>query len=179
MKLKKVCMIFILILIFLLLYLLHSNFFIWFNIAGIMPNLFVILVLFVGLFLGRKEGIFLGVFFGIFLDLLIGRRIGICALMFGLVGFFGGYLDKNFSKESRITLMVMVMGVTAFYEIGTYILNAFFLSTLVEIWTFIRILAIEVIFNIFLTIILYPLIQKMGFYMEKIFKGNKILTRYY
>ena len=42
------------IFVFLISYLLQANFFNWFNIAGITPNLFVILVLFLGLFGGKR-----------------------------------------------------------------------------------------------------------------------------
>ena len=45
------------IFVFLISYLLQANFFNWFNIAGITPNLFVILVLFLGLFGGKRLGI--------------------------------------------------------------------------------------------------------------------------
>lgn len=41
---------------FILLYLLQANFFNWFTIAGIKPNLFIILILFIGLFAGKHVG---------------------------------------------------------------------------------------------------------------------------
>lgn len=51
---KKTITIISIILVFFLIYFLQANFFTWFNIAGIMPNLYVILVLFIGLFIKRK-----------------------------------------------------------------------------------------------------------------------------
>ena len=51
---KKTITIICLILSFFVIYFLQANFFTWFNIAGIMPNLYVILVLFIGLFMKRK-----------------------------------------------------------------------------------------------------------------------------
>ena len=44
---------------------------------------------------------------------------------------------------------------------------------------FIITLLIEVIYNTILTIILYPLIQKIGYAIEDVFKGQTILTRYF
>lgn len=167
------------ILIFLIIYLLQVNFFSWFKIAGVMPNLFVILVLFIGLFAGRIMGVTYGLFFGILLDLFIGKKIGITAIGLGCIGIIGGIFDKNFSKDSRITIMIMVVGSTIIYEIGMYALSYFMLGTNIEIFSFIKILFAEVIFNTILTIILYPLIQNSGYYVENEFKGNKILTRYF
>ena len=73
--LKKAIINIVLILVAFLIYFLQSNFFTWFNIAGIMPNLFVILIVFVGLFAGKKLGLILGLIFGTCLDFFIGRNI--------------------------------------------------------------------------------------------------------
>ena len=45
----------------LIIYYMQSNFFQWFNIAGIMPNLFVIYILFIGLFYSRTAGMTYGI----------------------------------------------------------------------------------------------------------------------
>lgn len=51
---KKTLTIIVLCIVFILIYFLQLNFFNWFTIAGVKPNLFVILVLFIGLYTGRK-----------------------------------------------------------------------------------------------------------------------------
>ena len=144
-----------------------------------MPSLFVIYVLFIGLFASRTLGTIYGVGTGIFLDLLLGQQVGINAVTLGLVGFLAGVFDKNFSKDSRMTIMLMVFGSTLLFESLNYLLNYMFLGINVEIINFIIILAIEIIYNLILTIILYPLIQKSGYYIENEYKGNTILTRYF
>ena len=45
--------------------------------------------------------------------------------------------------------------------------------------SFIKILAIETLFNVILVIILYPLLQKVGYIVEGIFKNKNVLTRYF
>lgn len=144
-----------------------------------MPNLFVIFVLFIGLFSSATMGTIYGMSIGIVLDFLLGSRIGIYAVALGIIGFLAGVFDKNFSKDSRMTIMFMVLGSTIIFEVLNYLLNYIFLSTNIEIISFIIILAVEVIYNLILTIILYPLLQKAGYYIEDEYKGNKILTRYF
>lgn len=178
-NLKKFLSIICLILTFFVTYFLQANFFTWFTISGVMPNLFVVLVLFIGLFIGKKLGLVFGLLFGIYLDLLLGKAVGISGVMLGLIGLIGEYLDKNFSKDSRITIMLIVGALTAFYEIVSYFLSYVVFSTQIEIMSFIRILVIEIIYNIILTVIFYPLIQKFGYYVENEYKGNTILTRYF
>lgn len=176
---KKTIINIILILTAFIIYFLQSNFFSWFTIAGIMPNIFVILVLFIGLFASRTMGTAYGVAIGLFLDFTIGNKVGIYSVSLGIIGFLAGVFDKNFSKDSRMTIMVMVLGSTAVFEILNYILIYVFLEINIEIFNFIKILIVETIYNIILTIIIYPLIQGFGYYIENEYKSNKILTRYF
>lgn len=144
-----------------------------------MPNIFVIFVLFIGLFYSRTAGSVYGIVFGILLDFFIGRKIGISGIMLGAVGLIGGVFDKNFSKENRFTIMVMVAVCTAIYEISLYIAGGIIYHYTFEILNFTKILAIECIYNLLITIILYPLIQNLGYKIEEVYKGDKILTRYF
>lgn len=176
---KKVLIHIELIIIIFVIYFLQSNFFNWFTILGIMPNLFVVFVLFVGLFASKMMGTVYGMIIGLILDVLFRQRIGISFIALGLVGFLATVFDKNFSKDSRMTIMLMVAGLTLLYESIIYFANYFVLGTTLEIIPFLKILTIEIIFNLLLTIIIYPLLQKYGYYLENEFKGNKILTRYF
>ena len=176
---KKFLSILLIIVSFLIIYFIQSNFFTWFTIANVKPNLFVIFILCIGLFAGKKLGLIFGIIFGFFIDVVIGRQIGISGIMLGLIGLLGEYLDKNFSKESRITIMLMIAASTAIYEIGGYIFNMIALDINVEILQFVRIIIIEVIYNLLITIVIYPLIQKVGHALEEVFKTKNILTRYF
>lgn len=177
---KRFGIILSLVLIFLVIYFLQSNFFNWFTIYGVKPNLFIILVLIIGLFMGKKYGLLYGVGLGIIIDALIGRNIGVSSVMLGIVGLMGGYIDENFSKDSRITVMTMVAVTTIFFELGQYVIQSFILSyELVEMNIFAKTLIIETLYNIILTVILYPLIKKGGYYIEGKFKENNILTKYF
>jgi len=176
---KNTIIVMVTMVLFLILYFLQANFFSWFTIAGIQPNLFVILILFLGLFAGKRLGVPMGIFLGICLDFFINKKIGISAIMLGVIGGVAGIFDKNFSKDSRMTIILMTIGATAIYEIGCYILNYFIIETTIEIIPFIKILLVEILYNIFITIIFYPLLQKAGYYIEDAFKGNQILTRYF
>ena len=176
---KKLVINLFLILTIFIIYFLQSNFFNWFNIAGVMPNVFIIFVLFIGLFTNKTVGTIYGVVIGLILDFLFSQKIGIQAATLGLVGFLAAIFDKNFSKDSRMTIMLMVLGSTVIVEVLNYLLAYMFLGINVEIFYFIRTLIIEVIYNIILTIIIYPLIQKFGYDIENEYKGNKILTRYF
>ena len=103
---KKVIINIILIILAFVVYLLQANFFSWFTIAGIKPNLFVIFILFIGLFGNKIMGIIYGAASGIILDLLICPKVGINMTCLALIGVISMIFNKNFSKDSRMTIML-------------------------------------------------------------------------
>ena len=66
---------------FIIIYLLQANIFPSLKIAGVMPNLFVILILWIGLFASTFEAVIFGIIMGLILDLIYGRVIGITAII--------------------------------------------------------------------------------------------------
>lgn len=83
-------------------------------------------------------------------------------MLLGTIGFLGGYFDKNFSKESRITIMLMVMGATVIFEVGSFCLYAMIFSYSIDLVGVVTKLLIEILYNVILTIIFYPFMQKAG-----------------
>lgn len=75
--------------------------------------------------------------------------------------------------------MLMTAGATIVCEIISYLfqITAFKLS--IELLTFMKIISIETLYNIMLIIIIYPLIEKAGDILERVFTDKSILTRYY
>lgn len=136
-------------------------------------NLFIIFFVAIGLFGDKNKGFILGVICGIFLDILIGKNIGTIAIMLGIIGYFGGVLNNNFTKESRITQIIIVFFSTIIYEIGIYFFNMIFLGYPLEMSSFTRTTIIEAIYNGLLTIILYSLILKLGKKWEESLFKNK------
>ena len=176
---KKLIINISLIIVFIIIYLLQTTFFTSFTIAEIKPNLFIILMLYIGLYMGRSYGIIYGIIYGIFIDIWIGRNIGITSICLAFIGFLGGVFDKNFSKDSRITILLMGTICTVLYEVALYILRNIIIGIDAEVVEFLRILLIEVIYNILLLIILYPIMKFTGYEIENEIKGDKILTRYF
>ena len=72
---KKTITIICIFLVFILIYFIQTNFFSWFTIAGVKPNLFIIFALFLGLFMGQTYGAIIGSILGIILDLFIGKIV--------------------------------------------------------------------------------------------------------
>ena len=98
---KKILIHISLIITFIAIYLLQTIFFSHFTIAGIMPNIFVILMLYIGLYMGRTMGVIYGIIYGIFIDIWIGKNLGLTSIALALIGLISGIFDKTLSKDSR------------------------------------------------------------------------------
>lgn len=176
---KKAISILFIIIAFFIIYFFQSNFFTWFTMAGIMPNLYIILVLFIGLFAKKKLGLLFGIIFGLYLDIVLGKTVGISAIALGSIGFIGEILSKSFSKDSRFIIMIMVIGTTALYETMLYVFNVIQTEAIFEFFSYLKILLIEVFYNAILTIIIYPIIKILGYKLENTFEEKVILTRFF
>ena len=176
---KKILIHIGLIVTFIIIYLLQSIFFNQFTIAGIMPNIFIILMLYIGLYMGRTMGIIYGIIFGIFIDLWIGKTLGFTSIALALIGVISGILDKTFSKDSRLIVLIMGTVCTVIYEVVLYFMQYIVIGINLEIVQFIKILLVEVIYNVIIISILYPLMKFTGYEIENEIKGDKILTRYF
>ena len=96
-----------------------------------------------------------------------------------MVGYSSTILENRFSSDSKITILIMQSIVTAIYEFVLAGYRALFIHAYIDILPFIYILAIEILFNALVIIILYPLIQRFGFYLESVFNKKEMLTRYF
>ena len=176
---KKIFIHISLIITFVVIYFLQTIFFSHFTIAGIMPNVFVILMLYIGLYMGRTMGVIYGIIYGILIDIWVGKSLGLTSVALALVGILGGLFDKTLSKDSRLTVLLMGAICTIIYEIVLYFFNYMFFKINIEIYSFLKILFIETIYNVLLIIIVYPLMKATGYEIENEIKGDRILTRYF
>lgn len=128
---------------------------------------------------GRNYGAILGLVFGVILDVLVGKSIGYTGIFLGVIGLLGEYFDKNFSKDSRVTIILMSLGATILFEVCMYITYILKFKIGAEVMEFSITLAIEAVYNMLLVIILYPGMKKLGYYIEDEYKGKKLLTHYF
>ncbi len=166
----------ILLLVFGLLYFLQANIFPLIPINGIVPNLFVIFILVIGLFGNNFLAILFGIISGIFIDLSYSEVIGITPAMLCLVGFIATWFDSLWSKDERISIIIMVILSTFIFEFGSYFLKSLILDFEIESGVFFKILAIEELYNVLLTIIFFGVIKKFGYMMERKLKRSNMYS---
>lgn len=166
----------LLIIAFIIIYFLQANVFSNFTIAGIKPNLFIIFILIIGLFGNNFLSILFSVICGIWLDSLYSESIGITSAMLCLIGFIATWFDSLWSKDEKISIVIMVFIATFIFEFGSYFLKSIIFDFEIEIKIFFKILALEELYNVLLTIIFFGLIKKLGYGMERKLKRTNMYT---
>ncbi len=166
----------ILFLIFQIIYFLQANIFPNITIAGVMPNLFVIFILVIGLYGNNFLSLLFGIICGLWIDLLYGEVIGVTSAMLCLIGFVATWFDTLWSKDEKISIIIMVLLSTLIFEFGSYFIKSVILEFEMEIKTFFKIIFFEELYNVLLTIIFFGMIKKFGYIMERRLKRNNMFT---
>lgn len=89
-------------------FVLQSALFPFIEVAGISPNLLLILTVSFGLMRGRKEGMLVGFFCGLFYDLYFGFAIGPFMLIYMLIGYCNGFFHRFYLVEDVLLPIIII-----------------------------------------------------------------------
>jgi len=104
---------------------LESTLFSYLTVAGIKPDLVLIMIILYALFHGSREGAIIGLMGGLLQDMLLGQFIGLNALAKLLTGLIFGVLEYKIYKESiLIAAMALIFG-TWWHETVIWLLGLF------------------------------------------------------
>ena len=98
------------ILMVLFCFLLQTTLFQWLELANIIPNILIILVVSIGYMRGINEAMFVGIACGLCMDFMYGSYIGYYALLYLAVGFLSGY-SNYFYEQDDYTMPLILIGV--------------------------------------------------------------------
>ena len=126
--------------------------------GGIVPNLFIICTVTIGMIRGKKEGCLIGFFCGILMDALFGVYFGMYALVLSVIGYLAGYVQQIFYEED-MTLPIVIIGIAdLLYGIAIYLLCFLTRGRMDFIFYFGRIILPETIYTLILAVFIYIII---------------------
>lgn len=108
-----------------------------------------------------------GAVYGLIYDILFGRAIGIYLGAYLLMGIASGVLNKNFSKDSKVSMIFLISMITAVFELGVYLLFVLIRSYEFDLIGVVFIIIKEVIYNVLLVVILYKFLVWFGEMINK------------
>lgn len=129
------------------------------TLGGIVPNLFVICTVSIGMIRGKKEGCLIGFFFGILMDALFALYFGFYALILSVIGYMAGYVQQIFYEED-MTLPIVMIGVgDLIYSAAIYLASFLIRGRMDFFFYFRKIILPEIIYTLILAVFLYRIIS--------------------
>ncbi len=144
-------------------FLIQSAMFHYVKLAGIMPNLLLILVVSTAYMRGRMSGLLLGLFSGLLVDLMFcSYVIGLYALLYMLIGYLIGYTNKVYSNDDY-TLPIIIIAVSdLIYGFFYYIFEFLLRGRLNFLYYLRRFIFPEIIYTVAVSIFLYKLLHMIN-----------------
>ena len=125
------------------------------------PNLFLVFVLLVGFFRGKWEGAVCGLLFGLVFDLLVGRLIGLDAILYMYMGFCTGMLSENYFQASNLFITLLAAAAATLVCGLVYYLAYWMLWDGVSLWTALyRTILPECVYNTAFAAVLFFAVRK-------------------
>lgn len=136
-------------------YLLQSAVFPFFELAGSVPDVLLILIVTIAIYKGQKAGMLTGFFAGILMDFCIGEVIGLFAAIYLFIGFLCGFAVKIFDRED----VLIPLGITTLAEL-VYCLIYYVLLVLLQGnlnfgFSFVRVILPRVVYTALISIVFY------------------------
>ena len=159
-------------------YLLQCTVFSSLELAGIKPNLLIIVTASFGFMRGSREGVLVGFVSGLLADIQFGDMIGFYALIYLLVGYINGMFQRLYFDEDMlavslpqfyddIKLPLFLIAISEFlYGIIVYFLTYLLRSDFNFLLYLNKIILPELIYTIVITLGLYPLILFINHKLE-------------
>ncbi len=154
-------------------YLLQTTVFTFIPLAGVVPNLLLVLTMSFGLMRGRKEGLLVGFFCGILVDLFCGFAIGPYAMIYMYFGYINGFFHRFYYVEDVLLPMVMIAANEFLYGSVVYVIF-FLLRNHLDYGFYLKnIIVPEMIYTILVTLVLYKVYMIINRALKRLEEGSE------
>lgn len=146
----------------LILFTIQSSMFQFAELAGVIPNLMIILVVSTAYMEGRTSGLLIGFFSGLLSDIMFGSVIGLYALIYMVIGYLVGYANKIYSNDD-FTLPIIFTGLATFlYRFIYYVFEFLLRGKLNFLYYFRRFIVPEIIYTLVISVFIYKFLHMIN-----------------
>ena len=160
------------LLLILISYLIQSTMIRILPMGGVAPNFLIILTSSFGFMRGKKEGMYIGFISGLIIDILFGNLIGFYALVYMVIGYLNGFFARIFYPEDVKLPMVLITSSELVYCFLIYVFRFLIQGKLRFGYYFLHIILPEIVYTIFVTIVIYKIILNINEWLEDMERRN-------
>lgn len=145
------------ILMIILYYLLQTTFFKHIRLAGVVPNLLIIITVSCGYMRDSKDGLMAGLLCGLLSDFVFGSVIGLHALIYMFIGYIAGYIHSTFEKNDLIMPLLFIGAGDLLYGLFYYIFEFLLRGRLNFLYYLVHIILPEAVYTMLAAILFFKL----------------------
>ena len=160
------------VLLILISYLIQSTMIRILPMGGVAPNLLIILTSSFGFMRGKKDGMFIGFISGLIIDILFGKIFGFYALIYMVIGYLNGFFASIFYPEDVKLPMVLITSSELVYCFMIYVFRFLIQGKLRFGYYFVHVILPEIVYTLFVTIIVYKIILNINEWLEDLERRN-------
>ncbi len=153
-------------------FLLQTSVFDMIRMAGISPNILLILVVSLALMRGQKDGMLVGFFCGLLLDIFFGRIIGGYAFLYMMFGFCAGFFNRIYYQDDNILPLISLAVGDLIYGLIMYMGEGMLHGHLQILHYLRKIILPEMVYTIAVGFLLYRLLLRLNAWIDKYEPGN-------
>ncbi len=148
-------------------FLLQSTIFHYMELAGVVPNLMLIVTMSFGLMRGRREGMLVGFFSGLLIDIFFGSVLGPYAFIYMTMGYANGFFHRIYYVEDVLLPMLMITLNDFIYNVIIYLIY-FLLRNRLDFGEYLlTVILPEMIYTIIITLFFYKLLVRINLRLKK------------
>ncbi len=142
-----------------ILYVLQTGLFSSFSLAGVVPDLLMILVVSIGFMRGRTKAMIAGLLCGFYIDCCYSSVMGIFPLFYIIVGNLSGFAHKIYDEDDHMTPLLLTAAGEFLYNL-MYFVVFYLLQGKINLSFYIyRIMIPRVVYTVLVSIILYRILK--------------------
>lgn len=153
--------------IIILSFLCQSTVFQFLRLAGVVPNLLLIVTMSFGLMRGRREGVLVGFFSGLLVDIFFGSAMGPYAFIYMTIGYVNGYFHRIYFTSDVLLPMLMITVNDFVYNLIVYFLFFMLRNKLSFGIYFVQVILPEMIYTIVITLGYYKILLRINLLLKK------------
>lgn len=155
-------------------FLCQSTLFHYLELAGVVPNLLLIITMSFGLMRGRKEGLLVGFFSGLLVDVFSGTVIGPFAFLYMTLGYANGFFHRIYYVEDVLLPMFMITVNDFLFNVSVYFVYFMLRNKLQFSEYLVKIILPEMIYTILITLFFYKILVRINLRLKRVKEDDKI-----
>lgn len=153
-------------------FLLQTSVFDMVRLAGITPNILIVLTCSTAVMRGQKAGMLTGFFSGLLLDIFFGKYLGAYAFLFMIFGFVDGFFHRMYYSDDNVLPLILIGSNDLIYGLLMYVAAGLLHRHLHFLYYLRAVILPELVYTVAVAIILYRLLLRINDRLSRTEQGS-------